>query len=57
MITYIMARVIMSTYEKAVKIKEQRGEIMFLSRESTTRIDTYVSHSFNKIKKRRNDKK
>ena len=43
-----MARVIMSTYEKAVKIKEQRGEIMFLSRESTTRIDTYVSHSFNK---------
>ncbi len=52
-----MARVIMSTYEKAVKIKEQRGEIMFLSRESTTRIDTYVSHSFNKIQKRRNDKK
>lgn len=52
-----MARIIKSTYEKAVKIKEQRGEIMFLSKEFTTRIDTYVSYSFNKIKTRRNDKK
>ena len=47
----------MSTYEKAVKIKEQRGEIMFLNREFATRIDTYVSHSFNTNTKRRNDKK
>lgn len=52
-----MARIIMSTYEKAVRIKEQRGEAIFLSREVTTRIDSYISHSFNKTKKRKNDKK
>lgn len=52
-----MAKLIMSTYEKAVKIKEQRGEIVFLSREVTSRIDAHISHSFNNIKNRRNDKK
>jgi len=49
-----MARVIISTYEKALKVKEQRGEIQRLNREVSYRVDVSISRSFNKS--RNNDK-
>lgn len=44
-----MARLEISTYEKAIKIKEQRGEVVHLKREFSIRIDSSISRSFGKI--------
>ncbi len=45
-----MARVIISTYEKAIKIKEQRREIVRLNREISSKVDAAISRSFSKSK-------
>ena len=52
-----MARVVISTYEKAIRIKEQRGEIVRLSREASSQIDVSVSRSFSNWKRNHYDKK
>lgn len=52
-----MARLEISTYEKAIRIKEQRGEVVHLKREFSLRIDSSISRSFGNIKFKGYDKK
>ena len=52
-----MARLEISTYEKAIRIKEQRGEVVHLKREFSIRIDSSISRSFGKNKFKSYDKK
>lgn len=52
-----MARLEISTYEKAIRIKEQRGEVVHLKREFSFRIDSSISRSFGKNKFKGYDKK
>lgn len=42
-----MARLEKSTYEKAVKAKEKRGEVTHFSRMATMQIDVCVTNSLN----------
>lgn len=49
----MMAKVVKSTYEKAILAKEKRGEIVRLSRRETMRIDLCIIKSFNDDYKKR----
>lgn len=49
-----MAKVVKSTYEKAILAKEKRGEIVRLSRRETIRIDLCIIKAFNDRYKKRN---
>lgn len=42
---------IVSTYDKAVNAKKSRGEVKFLSRESTINMDYKISHTLQKKRK------
>ena len=42
-----MARLVKSTYEKAVKAKEKRGEVTHFSRMASMQIDVCVTKSLN----------
>ena len=44
---------IVSTFEKAISIKESKGEIVYLSRRVSVTIDRCISNSINKKRKRR----
>ena len=48
-----MAKVVKSTYEKAILAKEKRGEIVRLSKRETMRIDLCIIKSFNENYKKR----
>lgn len=52
-----MARLEKSTYEKAVKAKEKRGEVTHFSRMATMQIDVCVANSLiNRTKYNSNEK-